>query len=396
MNTIYLIRDTFNLLNNPNKQKIDINKINESLIKISKDTGFTPPNLLESIDDDFNKIFEYLDNVAGSIVKPEEWSPIDKGFIDLIQEIKSHSSSKSVCYNMIIKFKNLNEDLKLAYEHFSEYWSLNSPLDFGIVNRKTHDYSLFQKRADVLYEKADDFLWLYGRLNDCRSKILLCAIVNSWVNINTAGLNNCGELLYASNFDVDIIKVDSNEVFVDLGAYIGDTVADYIDTYGAKYKRIYCYEIDSLNFLHLTQNFGKYENIILINKGVSDKNEMGFTIGKDMQAKLVESSTDENVSSIETVTLDEDILEPITFLKIDIEGGEYNAIKGAAKHIANDKPKLAISVYHIFEDYIRIPRLIDEICPGYSFYLRTSFESDKIAPFNICLLGVYDNGKEKI
>lgn len=73
---------------------------------------------------------------------------------------------------------------------------------------------------------------------------------------------------------------------------------------------------------------------------------------------------------IQIVSLDEDIREPITFLKMDIEGFEIPALLGAKRHIRDDFPKLAVCTYHIVSDLWEIPRLIDAIHPGYHFYLR--------------------------
>ena len=61
---------------------------------------------------------------------------------------------------------------------------------------------------------------------------------------------------------------------------------------------------------------------------------------------LVESGT----IKVETVSLDCDIEEKITLLKTDIEGAEWDALLGAKEHIKNDKPKLAISIYHSNQD----------------------------------------------
>ena len=69
-------------------------------------------------------------------------------------------------------------------------------------------------------------------------------------------------------------------------------------------------------------------------------------------------------------TLDEEIKEKITILKMDIEGGEQKALRGATEHIKNDHPKLLISVYHNVRDIFEIPNMIEQIDSSYQFYLR--------------------------
>lgn len=76
-------------------------------------------------------------------------------------------------------------------------------------------------------------------------------------------------------------------------------------------------------------------------------------------------------------------------IKMDIEGSEVKAIDGAKNHIIDDHPKLLISVYHNHEDIWKIPRMIEEICSGYTFYLR--FYGSNIFPTEIVLIGIYDN-----
>ena len=50
----------------------------------------------------------------------------------------------------------------------------------------------------------------------------------------------------------------------------------------------------------------------------------------------------------------DDIKEKITFIKTDIEGAEYSAIKGARNHIINEHPKMAIPIYYGNKDIWRI------------------------------------------
>lgn len=82
--------------------------------------------------------------------------------------------------------------------------------------------------------------------------------------------------------------------------------------------------------------------------------------------KLLEDGDDE----IEVVSLDEDIAEQVSVIKMDIEGAEKEAILGAKAHIVNEKPKLLISAYHNPEDLFELPKLIDTLRDDYKFYLR--------------------------
>ena len=59
-----------------------------------------------------------------------------------------------------------------------------------------------------------------------------------------------------------------------------------------------------------------------------------------------------------------------TFIKLDIEGAEYQCLEGGKNIIAKNKPKLAICAYHKPDDYITLPQKILEINPEYKLYMR--------------------------
>jgi len=70
------------------------------------------------------------------------------------------------------------------------------------------------------------------------------------------------------------------------------------------------------------------------------------------------------------VKIDDDIGEDVTFIKMDIEGGEEEALLGCIGKIKENHPKLALSVYHNHKDLWKLPRIIYEADPSYHFYLR--------------------------
>ncbi len=73
---------------------------------------------------------------------------------------------------------------------------------------------------------------------------------------------------------------------------------------------------------------------------------------------------------IPVTRLDAAIEGNVTFIKLDVEGAEYEALKGAEKLIQNCRPTLAVSVYHKAQDIWELPELILSMAPEYTFYLR--------------------------
>ena len=160
----------------------------------------------------------------------------------------------------------------------------------------------------------------------------------------------------------------------------------YIRNYGEEcYKRIYCYEITPSVFAVLKNTLARYRDIEYRLKGVSD--ECGA-----MKLQLSCGGNSANVLSlvgeetVETTTLDADISEPVSLIKADIEGYELKALRGAARHIVNDHPKLLISVYHSNDDIWEIPKTIHAFSSDYRFYLR--FKGSCIYPTEITLFAL--------
>ena len=95
----------------------------------------------------------------------------------------------------------------------------------------------------------------------------------------------------------------------------------------------------------------------------------------------------ESVRMLQTGEKDfHDINEPVTLIKMDIEGAEQSALKGCLRHIEEDQPKLALSVYHNFEDIWKLAKMVDETTPGYRFYLR--YHGGNLWPSEISLLAL--------
>ena len=62
--------------------------------------------------------------------------------------------------------------------------------------------------------------------------------------------------------------------------------------------------------------------------------------------------------------------EKVSFIKMDIEGSELEALKGAQTIIKEQRPKMAICVYHKIEDLWKIPLFLHKINPEYKIYIR--------------------------
>ena len=103
--------------------------------------------------------------------------------------------------------------------------------------------------------------------------------------------------------------------------------------------------------------------------GVWSKKEMlYFSAAGTCSSHISEKKSD---YVIETTSLDEIVFDKRpTYIKIDIEGAEQEALKGCRKIIHTYKPKLAVCIYHKPEDLYEIPIMIKEMNPEYKLYVR--------------------------
>ena len=185
---------------------------------------------------------------------------IDKKFYDTIKQIQKVEQI-GILRHMRACFHRLdpqNQQVIINYMIRFPYW--------GSINPEKNDYTLLENRAKTLWEHKEDFLWLYQHLIDYRSKKVLLAILLNWMEFDFKMLAETKEINFGDYFDLDAFHCYTNEVFVDLGAYIGDSALQFIDSY-KKYKRVYCYEITPNIYTKLEQNTKGLHNIELRQKG---------------------------------------------------------------------------------------------------------------------------------
>lgn len=165
----------------------------------------------------------------------------------------------------------------------------------------------------------------------------------------------------------NILKINPDEHYLDLGAYRGDTVDELLRYSGGTYGSIIAVEPDRRTFKKLCEHVEGMPDVTPVQKAIySFSGTANFNSAAGRQ-----SAIGENGSQIETVTVDELYGgREITYIKMDVEGAEIDAINGAKQTLAEKKPKLNIALYHKFTDIFEIPLLIHSINPDYKFHIR--------------------------
>ena len=174
-------------------------------------------------------------------------------------------------------------------------------------------------------------------------------------------------------FDLPYLTYDEGETFIDGGSCDGMSSVRFIEQCGGHYRKIYCFEPDGKNIVRIQSNFqsrniGNYE---IIKKGLwNEEKELFFAANGSANSHIIQSVADNSVK-IQVATLDETVSgQKVSFIKMDVEGAEFEALQGAKRTIAKYKPKLAICVYHRPEDIWKIPALVLDLRSDYKLYFR--------------------------
>ena len=176
----------------------------------------------------------------------------------------------------------------------------------------------------------------------------------------------------------DYFEAKDNEVFVDCGCFDGASCYRFAGWCGPKgFDHIYSFEADPKNYEKSKEILAPLGKCDLYPYGTADVSKKVYFSADAFETSCIISKEEaekrnfEGVEEIETVALD-DVLDgkKITFIKMDIEGAEYEALLGARELIMENHPRMAISVYHKFEDFVTLADLVLKMQPDYRIAFR--------------------------
>ena len=166
----------------------------------------------------------------------------------------------------------------------------------------------------------------------------------------------------------NILRLGKNESYLDLGAYRGDTISEFLDYTDGSYSDITALEPDRKTYKKLCEYAGGMENTKLFNMGIwSEDCDMHFnnSLGR---GSSIRSDGEQTLAVTKIDTLYKK--RRLTYLKADVEGAEEQMIKGGIDTLRRDKPKLNIALYHRSEDIFKLPLMIKKIQPEYNIFMR--------------------------
>ena len=226
-----------------------------------------------------------------------------------------------------------------------------------------------------VYEQAHDVLRAEHLWSDAQSLEIYRANIR-WRALGDP-LDLPGRPKENTYFPRELFAIEPRESFLDCGAFDGDTIRQSLAAGGDAIGHIYAVEADSNSFARLQQFVGQLpaglqKRIDLFPWAVGARR--GFIHFEN--SGTVDSKISDHGATVNVFPIDELFaVRPLSFIKMDIEGAEYDALHGARKVIERDRPILAICVYHTQNDIWRIPLLIREMLPEHRLFLR-AYEGD--------------------
>ena len=235
----------------------------------------------------------------------------------------------------------------------------------------------------VLMDLKEQVLKAYQLFDEPKSRelykyLVACKLKGEYPSEESGLLDIEHGYFYAPGFS----EMDKEEVFVDVGCYVGDTVEEYLEIRGNMFKHIYSFEPDKVSFAQARRNIEKccskydvsIDKITLLPYGVGQTSTDGaferFEESLGSGSKFVDGKNTDDTDLIKIVALDEYLQESVSLIKADVESYEWQVLMGACEIISRQKPRLAICIYHNIFDFIQIPLLIRELSPNYKLLLR--------------------------
>ena len=221
-------------------------------------------------------------------------------------------------------------------------------------------------------DRLDDFLRISDRLDDDLSRATLFGNLLFRLTYDRSHIvrSSPADEYFSGWSDASTFHLGARENFVDCGAYQGPIVQKFLGATGYRYETITAFEPDRQNFEKL-QKISPHplHDFHPINKAVSsERKSLRFKETGTMSSHVSE----EGDVVVETVRLDDE-LEKLTFLKMDVEGFETDALKGAQRLLSSQRPRAAVCVYHYAHCLPRVMEQFDAAVQDYHFRLRQHF-----------------------
>jgi FkbM family methyltransferase len=197
------------------------------------------------------------------------------------------------------------------------------------------------------------------------------------LHCNHAGILNTFRLeQYAYRRDGQSVSASEGDVVIDGGGCTGDTTLYFAARVGSK-GRVYTFEFEQRNLEIMAQNLALNPHLSasveIVPRALWGESDEALDYDPNGPATTIALKEEPGTTKAMTLSIDDLVeregLDKVDFVKMDIEGAELSALKGAERTLRAFRPTLAISAYHREEDLVNIPAYIDGLELGYEFLL---------------------------
>ena len=262
----------------------------------------------------------------------------------------------------------------------------NNLKSIGFSNNNVFSFYYPQRISPEIFRKNyyGGYRWAYSIYEDETSKQLVLDKIKSYLASEPLKPNTLESAYYES-----VIELGENDVLLDSTHNPNSTenVQMYVNKVNGKYKQIYMFVPENKSFVDLQKHVENLNDIKIYNAGLGKKNSKktyhydGYMASGFVSCKYFSTTgspfyeskfktEEKNVFSIDALINCGEIEYAPTFICLDIQGSEIDALKGAANLIREHKPKLAICAYHQVQDIYELPRIIKSLRNDYKFILR--------------------------
>jgi FkbM family methyltransferase len=228
-------------------------------------------------------------------------------------------------------------------------------------------HMFYRDLLEDLIANRSRYTELNQKLGDERSRQVLHAVLGFRQTLDPTLLSPVlkEDDLYAPE---GLFSFGEDETYIDAGTFDGDSIRAFIGRVHGRFSHVYGFEPDPVTFEKLKANFTGEPRVRPVHAGVySRKGTLRFRDDASRGAIFA----DDGEIEMPVTTID-DVLQGqrATYIKMNIEGAEIDALKGAQQTITNWQPRLAISAYHRPSDLWQIPEVVQELSAAYDLYLR--------------------------
>jgi len=245
---------------------------------------------------------------------------------------------------------------------------------FGHLAWKYPDTFLPHYALDLpsrLLHQTERIVRAFDLFQDQRSREIFLSHIRWRLHLDYDGLPvPVNDMIY---FNLRLVRPSANEFLIDGGAFTGDTVQSFLETFGRNgFQKILSFEPDPTNFKKLEKYISALPAEIR-----SKIIPMASALGEERSVINVESSggpssrVGHGDHQVPCRIIDEFIegKSVASFIKLDIEGYEPQALRGARQTLSRGRPVVAACVYHVQNHLWEIPLELDEKIADYRYYL---------------------------